>query len=177
MNNDQFHYRNQKISTQNLIGRDILYQRLDFGEDPQAQELMIDTGSSWTWVDSINEDIPQNWTRNTLEFNEKLDDNLDCSEGERHTITYADENKIEGPLCTTTVKVHGTDEMKCRLPVVLRQNLKGWKPYQGGILGLAPFDYASGPLLVQHLYEQERLDRNMFSILPGKKAKITYGGY
>ena len=33
MNNDQYHYRNQKISTQRLMGKGILYQRIDVGED------------------------------------------------------------------------------------------------------------------------------------------------
>ena len=47
------------------------------------------------------------------------DRNLDCSEGTRHEIDYADGNVIEGPVCETSLQVHGTDEMKCRLPIIL----------------------------------------------------------
>lgn len=34
------------------MGKGVLYQRIDVGEDAQPQDLLVDTGSSWTWVDS-----------------------------------------------------------------------------------------------------------------------------
>jgi hypothetical protein len=55
-------------------------------------------------------------------------------------------------MCEATVKVHGTDEMMCRLPIILRQ--ENHDAYAGGILGLAPpSSYASGPTFVQHLWD------------------------
>lgn len=49
------------------------------------------------------------------------------------------------------MQVHGTDEMKCRLPIILRQ--ENHSGYRGGILGLSPWDDAAGPLFVEHLWE------------------------
>ena len=67
--------------------------------------------------------------------------------------------------------------MKCRLPIILKQNNHELSSFTG-ILGLAPpRSWASGPGFVEHLWDQDRLDRNMFAVLPGKEPKITYGGY
>lgn len=50
-----------------------------------------------------------------------------------------------------------------------------------GIFGLSPHDESAGPLLIDYLYEQGKLDKKMFSILPTRRqeelAKITYGSY
>jgi hypothetical protein len=62
-------------------------------------DLLVDTGSSRTWVDSYTEEVPHT----TYMYNEKKDRNLDCSEGSRYTITYAMGDTVEGPLCETTV--------------------------------------------------------------------------
>ena len=87
-------------------------------------DLLLDTGSSRTWVDSYNDDSP----RTTYMYNEQKDRNLDCPEGKTYKIDYMMGDAVEGPLCETTVQVHGTDEMKCRLPIVLRQDKSsgGW---------------------------------------------------
>lgn len=85
----------------------------------------------------------------TYLFDEAKDHNLECGgdyAGMRHGITYGGNYEVEGPVCETTVQVHGTDEMKCRLPIVLRQ--ENQNAYRGGILGMSPYDDAAGPLFV-----------------------------
>ena len=62
-------------------------------------DLLVDTGSSRTWVDSYTDDVPMT----TYMYNEKKDRNLDCSEGLTYKITYFMGDFIEGPLCETTV--------------------------------------------------------------------------
>ena len=49
-----------------------------------------------------------------------------------------------------------------------------------GILGLAPNDDSAGPLFMDYLYNQKKIDDNVFSILPGStnnQTLITFGGY
>lgn len=47
----------------------------------------------------------------------------------------------------------------------------------GGIMGLSPYDESAGPLLINYLYDQDKIDRKVFSISPGKDPTITFGGY
>jgi hypothetical protein len=49
-------------------------------------------------------------------------------------------------------------------------------------LGLSPSDDSSGPLFIDYLYSEDKIQSKVFSILPGnlhdeKKSKITFGGY
>lgn len=47
----------------------------------------------------------------------------------------------------------------------------------GGIMGLSPDDESAGPLLINYLFENDKIDKKVFSISPGKEPKITFGGY
>jgi hypothetical protein len=51
-----------------------------------------------------------------------------------------------------------------------------------GILGLAPDDESSGPLLINYLHQQGKIKQRKFSIIIGVfpaffKSYITFGGY
>ena len=51
-----------------------------------------------------------------------------------------------------------------------------------GILGLAPDDESSGPLLINYLHQQGKIKQKKFSIIIGTfpafyKSYITFGGY
>ena len=57
----------------------------------------------------------------------------------------------------------------------------GFPPFFGGILGLSNKDESAGPLFIDYLYDQGKIDEKVFAILPSRnfknKPKITYGGY
>lgn len=51
-----------------------------------------------------------------------------------------------------------------------------------GILGLSPSDDSSGPLFIDALYKDDKIQNKQFAILPGSitedhSPKITFGGY
>ena len=60
-------------------------------------------------------------------------------------------------------------------------NMDEGRSIYDGIMGLAPRDESAGPLLIDYLYEQGKVDRKMVSLLPSRQPsdlpKITYGGY
>ena len=68
--------------------------------------------------------------------------------------------------------------MFAHFPFVLRKGEAGESALAGGVLGLGPLDeYGNGASYVNYLYDQGKIDMNMFSILPGRQPKITFGGY
>ena len=68
--------------------------------------------------------------------------------------------------------------MKAKMPIILSQmDVDGGESIMNGILGLSPKDDSSGPLLINYLYDNDKIDKPVFSISPGKEPKITFGGY
>jgi len=91
--------------------------------------------------------------------------------------------EIEGEICTDYLWVTGLDEtFKVKTPFIAR-NVTPYEiaPYFDGMIGLAPKDESSGPLIVDHLFKEEKIKENVFSILQSKKyedkAKLTFGSY
>ena len=80
LNNDQFHYPNMKISTQNLLRGPggIYFAKMTFGSSnpPQSFNLLVDTGSSWNWVASCNKTTWKGDKCPSYYFNESLSCNF-----------------------------------------------------------------------------------------------------
>ena len=59
--------------------------------------MLVDTGSSWLWVDSDNSDKYKN---SIYVLSENNDVTLDCSSGDRKEIVYGGGSfAVEGPVC------------------------------------------------------------------------------
>ena len=56
-----------------------------------------------------------------------------------------------------------------------------YQPYYSGIFGLSPIDDSSGPLLVDYLYQDEKIHSKLFSMILGSKdgerSLIQYGTF
>ena len=90
LDNGQYNYRNHKISSQRLVvnktmAPGLLFARLAIGAPKQVQEVMVDTASSWLWVDSYGAKGPDH-SLNTYLLSEEKDSSLDCSSGRVETI-------------------------------------------------------------------------------------------
>ena len=165
LDNDQFHYPNMKISTQNLMRGPggVYFAELTFGTSspPQSFRLLVDTGSSWTWVTSCSssawaggQSCPEYY------FDEKRSSTLTCSEKTKSIGYGGASSSVEGPICEDEVKVWGTDDMETRMPIILNQaSYDGGEPSMAGIMGLSPDDESAGPLFISYLYENDKIDR------------------
>lgn len=76
------------------------------------------------------------------------------------------------------MSVQGAPQLTANLPIVVRRGESGEGPFAGGLLGLGPVDDSgAGASFVNYLFDQGKIDANLFSVLPGKEPKITFGGY
>lgn len=72
--------------------------------------------------------------------------------------------------------------MKAHLPVIMNKmpGIK-WGAHHTGVIGLGPEDETSGPLFINALYDQDRIQERVFAILPANSytsvPKMTFGGY
>lgn len=186
--NSVYGYPNNKITTQNLINKGVYFAKLTVGktESPlnSTFNFLVDTGSSWNWVHSCNPDKFAFWTNHTCPyFRVNESSTLECSE-ERKYIQYGS-GEVEGPICQEDLLVYGTDDMEAHMPMILHEMPRGFKRKgfvtYDGILGLSPDDESAGPLYINYLYQQDKIQEKKFSILPSPlpflSAKITFGGY
>lgn len=103
---------------------------------------------------------------------------------------------MTGPACQDNISVLGAPQIEAHLPIVVRRGQSGDGPLAGGVLGLGPVDESGGASFVNYLFDQGKIDRNLFSVLPRHAlpgnvptyglprnepprtgAKITFGGY
>lgn len=137
--------------------------------------MLVDTASSWSYLDSYDASGPDR-SINYYLLSEERDASLGCAGAETVTIGNGRGRGISGPACQDYMSPLGQPQMTAKLPIVLRRNQQGDSALAGGLLGLGPIDY-DGAQFVNYLFDQEKIDRNMFTILPGKNPKITFGGY
>lgn len=82
---------------------------------------MVDTGSSWMWIDSYGAGGPDH-SVSTYLFSEEKDSSLDCSSGRIETIQSGGRSTgVTGPVCEDFVEVYGSPNMVTRMPMVLRK--------------------------------------------------------
>ena len=102
-NNDKYHYRNHKISTARLFHNStygsMYYVRMNVGSPPQIQEMMVDTASSWSYLDSYGKDADIEIQPNYFMLGEDRDTSLDCAGAEVVTIGNGRGRGITGQAC------------------------------------------------------------------------------
>jgi len=138
--------------------------------------MLVDTASSWSYLDSYDASGPDR-SKNFYLLSEERDSSLDCAAGDVVTIGNGRGRGITGPACQDNMSPQGAPQLTAHLPIVLRRGESGESGLAGGVLGLGPVDDSGGASFVNYLFDQEKIDRNLYSVLPGKSPKITFGGY
>jgi hypothetical protein len=180
-NNDKYQYRNMKMHTTRMIQNKtyggMYYVRMSVGSPPQIQEMMVDTASSWSYLDTYDSSDDDR-TPNYYTLSEERDGSLDCGPAETVTIGNGRGRGVTGPACYDVISPQGGPQIYAHMPIVLNRHQDGDGPYAGGILGLGPVDESGhGASFVEYLFDQEKIDRNLFAVMPGKNPKITFGTY
>jgi hypothetical protein len=96
--------------------------RVSFGGS--THNLMIDTGSSWTWVNSCNSDVNEYWDREGNEcpfyyFDEDESTSLECSDETKY-IKYGI-GELYGNICEENVAAVGVDNLSARMEFLSSQ--------------------------------------------------------
>ena len=184
VDNEPFGYPNHKIATQRLFKNytmgNMYYVRMDIGTPAQTQEMLIDSASSWSYLDTYNDPDGPERSENHYLLSEERDTSLNCVEAEEITIGNGRGNGIRGPACVDRISVQASPDQVANMPIVLRQNQNGDGPLAGGVLGLGPADENGGASITTFMYDQGTIDQNIYSIFPGnpkQDPKITFGGY
>jgi len=141
--------------------------------EEQTFNLLVDTGSSWTWVNSCNKAYNPYWNENkcpSYYFDMTKSTSLKCSKETKY-IKYG-VGEIDGNICEDIMSVHQSrqiDQLSMKVPFLSKhdENDQG-RPYFDGILGLSPDDESSGPLFLQYLYSNKK---QLFSILGASKKE------
>ena len=82
--------------------------------------LLVDTGSSWTWVKACDGNENSYWQTNKCPenfFDMGMSPSLDCSD-EKMYIRYGS-GSVSGPICKDFVKVYNTDDMRVVMPFIV----------------------------------------------------------
>ena len=91
---------------------------------------------------------------------------LDCYD-EKINIRYGS-GQVHGPICKDFLKVFNTDDMRVVMPFIVSKQSRAsdfaWA--YDGIMGFSPHDDSSGPLYIDYLYRDSKIQQKMFSILP-----------
>ena len=145
---------------------------INFGSERQHQELLVDTGSSWTWAyadrcSADEADLAE--CKATKNLFHPVDSDTFHSTGETKYIKYG-RGQVTGEIVKDTLSmdlggVVSESDIKSEIKVddfpffirytdnpghVISQDNIG---PTAGILGMSPHDDSSGPLLVEHLYQ------------------------
>lgn len=139
--------------------------------------MLVDTASSWSYLDTYDASGPDR-SANYYLFSEERAGSLDCATADQVVIHNGRGRGIGGPACFDNISPQGGPQLTAHLPIVLRKGQSGDGPLGGGVLGLGPVDESGqGASFVNYLFDQEKIDRNLFAVFPGKDPKITFGSY
>ena len=149
----------------------------NFGTPAQAMSLVLDTGSSWTWVPRVS--CACHYSENR--FNSTKSSTL-INTGKLMDLYYG-LGEVHGYLCTDTVEVEGLRVLD--QPLVLATSdgsLDGLE--SDGILGLGFSGLSDGyPTFVQNLKAQGEIDSAVFSLYLNHwdnaymESAMTIGGF
>jgi hypothetical protein len=77
-------------------------------------------------------------------------------------ITYGDGRTTKGLICEDYLKVYNTEDIKANMPFMTVD--MPWDVQKSsellvydGILGLSPNDESAGPLLIEYLFDQDKI--------------------
>ena len=111
-------------------------------------DLLVDTGSSWSWVMSCNKHENDYWENNTCPyFDMTTSSSLSPMEKEKQ-IVYGGNTTVRGSVYDEYLQVYGSSEMKAHFPIILKKMPKKSVALFNGILGLSPNDESAGPLMI-----------------------------
>ena len=120
------------------------------GSQQQPLNVVIDTGSSWTWAltdecDDID-DCP-----NESAFHYLLSDTFQLTD-ETKSITYGD-RVTEGLICSDNVGTEASEDLiVANFPMIKVTDVQDEDDIFSGIVGLSPKDDSAGPLFVDYLF-------------------------
>lgn len=144
-------------------------------------QLIIDTGSSWTWL--VGDDCPT-WQCTGVEFESGKSDTFKATR-KKYDITYG-KGYVEGlisqdqmSLLSNPTKYDIISQVDFLL-IYLARDLASLKA--DGLLGLAPNAPSDHPYetLVTDMHRQKMIEKNLFSLYLGRtdeQSKIWIGGY
>ena len=156
---------NRPFDTVELISMahsNVFLAKVSFGLD-QVFNLLVDTGSSWNWVNSCHSESPGECPDYFYDL--EMSSSVECGTETKH-IKYGI-GEIEGPICTDYIGLYGMDEsLSVQMPFIARSvNPYAEQPFFDGILGLAPNDESSGPLLIEYIYGSKSINNKVFAVL------------
>ena len=130
---------------------------LDFGSERQPQELLVDTGSSWTWTyaDNCMADSIHPACRKTKKAFHAVESETFQATGDVKFIQYG-KGSVRGDIVKDTISMGfdaAGDEVKADDFHFFIDYMKNGNTKSQGILGLSPHDDSSGPLLVEQMYQ------------------------
>jgi hypothetical protein len=126
--------------------------RVQVGSSKQTFNLLIDTGSSWNWINACNFNKTSDAACPEFFFNPNRSSSLQCS-GDIKKINYG-LGETEGYICTDSIEIDGLgSSSSVKMPLIMRQGpVYIDQPNFDGILGLSPQDESAGPLIMNYLF-------------------------
>jgi hypothetical protein len=82
--------------------------------------MLVDSASSWSYLDTYDSSGPERSLNNYL-FSEERDSSLDCTSAEYITIGNGRGNGITGPACVDRITVLGSPDQTAHMPIILRR--------------------------------------------------------
>jgi len=132
--------------------------QFDFGSKKQPMSLLVDTGSSWTWVATDKcKSTPTEKCDDTHLYHHR--DSVTYKEaGKKYDIKYGS-GIIKGLKATDSVYLPGMPRGKKTgvkdFPFLAVDSVpSAAKKIMSGIIGLSPKDDSAGPLFVDYLFKQ-----------------------
>ncbi|KAF4509904.1 hypothetical protein G6O67_001839 [Ophiocordyceps sinensis] len=161
------------------------FAELGVGTPPQKLSFLVDTGSSDTWVNSVDADLcrsPQAQQRLDVwcgpQFNPEASSTFKARDRGSFNITYLDGKNIGGDYFDDSVTVNGKTVHDQKLALALRS------VRSTGIMGLGFRDNvaasSSYPTVVDSMVQQGLIEAPVFSLfldnLDAKSGTILFGG-
>ena len=138
--------------------------------------MLVDTGSSWTWV--ATDDCMEN-CKDSRVFHANASESLTHST-QSYDIKYGS-GTIKGEMVNDQVGLLENDASTSSFPfLAVPTRVDHSTELMTGILGLAPGDKDSNPLFVDYLFTAGKIKKKEFSILLNPKIDgesfISFGG-
>lgn len=177
-------YEGEKSSVHTVTDLVWYGAQFELGTPAQPRMLLLDTGSSWmwTWADDCQDASQSDLCQYQEDrFHYKNSKTFVMSDEVRE-INYVSGYSF-GPVCTDTISFNQSiraESFKFFIQTYPFEHYPGIEFFDG-IVGLAPRDEASGPLLLEYLYDQGSVPAKQFGIQLGlssdRPGALALGGY
>lgn len=122
--------------------------KVTFGQTDKGFDLLVDTGSTWNWVNSCG--VGEIGACPSFFMDMRKQTNMHCT-GKTKFIKYGI-GSVEGEICNINIGFLGLD-YQAKMPFIANtRTYSGSKPKYDGILGLGPKDESAGPLIMDFLF-------------------------